>query len=201
MSARGVDIFCPPGSSVKRAFFSSWYEKNARRPRNSLPGYPKYPGCLLAVDTDHTDFGILLIPVRGHVVENQAKVALLPWFDWSGGNRPYIDVGLSGADKTQGHSQSLSILPNVAVEADLNRDCGESAIARVLDLAVDIRDFSPGKAVCFAHLQAADRQAGSIGVGRSHASAGGWRVRVDTIADHDPEPKTHDDHGCGDDPR
>jgi hypothetical protein len=42
------------------------------------------------------------------------------------------------------------------METDLDGDRGEGSIPAVGDLAVDIGDLGPGKAGCFAHLEAAD---------------------------------------------
>ena len=107
---------------------------------------------LLAVDTDNTELGILLVPVAGDSVENQAEVPLLPRFDGSSRDRLDVDVWLASPDKAEGYGQPLSILPDIAMEAYLDGNCSEDAIACVRDLTVDIGHFRAGKAVRFAHL-------------------------------------------------
>jgi hypothetical protein len=82
ISAWGVDIFRVHRSSVKRALFSSQYEKNARRQRCFVTWVLE--NSLLAMHTDHANLGILLVPFRRNCIKNQAKIALLPRLDWSG---------------------------------------------------------------------------------------------------------------------
>lgn len=166
-----------------------------------ITGYLEYPGCLLAVDTDHTELGILLIPFRWNRVKDQAKIALLAGLDRSRRDRLYVDVGLAGADQTERYRQPLSVLPDVAMEANLNRNRVDRSITGIRDLAVDIGDLGPGKAIGFAHLEVAEGQAGSIGVGGSHTGAPGWGVRVDTVAYHEPGANAYNDRYRSDDPR
>ena len=149
-----MDIFGGHPSSVKRALFSSQYEKNARRQRGFVTWVPE--NSLLAMHTDHTNLGILLVPVSGNGIKNQAKVALLPRLDRSGRDRLDIDVWLAGPDKAERHGQPLSILANITMESDLNGDRGECSVTRIGELAVDICDFRPGKGICLAHLETAD---------------------------------------------
>jgi len=81
-SAQGVDIFGMHRSSVKRALFSSRYEKNARRQRGFVTWVLE--NSLLAMHIDHTNLGILLVPFRRNCIKNKAKIALLPRLDRSG---------------------------------------------------------------------------------------------------------------------
>ena len=97
-----------------------------------LPGYCEaryeWASVLLAVDADHADLWILLVPVGGYGVENQAEVAVLPRFDGGGRDWLGIDVGLAGADQAEREGHSLGILADIAMEADLDGDRGEGSI-------------------------------------------------------------------------
>jgi hypothetical protein len=125
---------------------------------------------LFATDADHPKLGELEIPVRRDSVENQAKVAALAWFDGRGRDWLGIDVRLAGTYQAERDGRPLGKLTHIAMEANLDGDGVESAIAGIGDLAVDVGDLSPGKAGRFAHLYIADGQLGGI------------RVRITTAA-------------------
>ena len=80
------------------------------------------------MDADHADLGKLKVPVRGHCIENQAEIAVLPWLyrrrrDWLG-----IDVGLAGPYEAEREGDSLGKLAYITVKANLNVNRGERCI-------------------------------------------------------------------------
>lgn len=156
---------------------------------------------LLGGDCDHPDFGVVLVPVLGEAVEDEAEVAGFARVDGGSGDRLRIDIRLAGADEGERHRLFPGDGVFEAVEGDLDGDGSDGLLAGVGDLTVDVGGLGAGDAAGLAHLEVADGETGGVGVRRGEAGSAGID-RLRPMGDREDNADEDDDQGDdkGDDP-
>ena len=151
---------------------------------------------LLGRDCDHPDFGVVLVPVLGEAVEDEAEVAGFARVDGGGADGLRIYIRLAGAYEREWHRLLFGDGILEAVEGDLDGDGGDGLLAGVGDLTVDVGGLGTGDAAGLAHLEVADGETGGVGVGRGEAGSAGID-RLRPMGDREDNADEDDDQGSG----
>lgn len=119
---------------------------------------------LFCVYVDDAELGKCTVPVWGDGVKDEAEVALVAGFEGRSGDGTDVNVWVAHANQFEGLGLVLGDFAGDIAEEHLDTDAGDSAVARVGYVAIQIGDFAACQIAGLAHGEFGDGEAGCIGI-------------------------------------